>query len=266
MPSTYQQIVDDLNAQSFHKVVLTCTQEQIERAINAFFHFMELPEETRKRFSFKLGDDSGDMEVGYHTRSRANGNPDNRGYFQYSVVGDEEFRKTGSDCPELIAFLDAAKVVYDATVPTMREVVHVIDEAHPGIEQKIFDPGPGRILRIPLRFLGYPTTEPGDFLASGHYDKGATTIAIAESAPGLRIGKLPETVKDVVHEVGYGLFFPGIQLAHFTNETFAPSWHDVAQKDQDAYKPGFARWAVVLFCGAWDGKPTTWADRHTPQY
>ncbi len=265
MSSTYEEIVDDLNAQSFHKMPITCSQADIEKAVAAFFKFMDLPEETRWRFSFKLGDDAGDMEVGYHTRSRANGNPDNRGYFQYSVVGDETFRKSGSDCPELIAFLDAAKVVYDATLPTIREAVHIIDAMYPGIEDKIFNPGPGRVLRIPLRFLGYPTTDPGDFLATGHYDKGACTLAIAESAPGLRIGKTPETVKEVVHEQGYGLFFPGIQLQHFTSPTFVPSWHDVVQKNQDAYKANYARWAVVLFTGAWDGKVTTWADRHTPQ-
>lgn len=268
MPGTYQQIVDDLNAQSFHKMPITCSREGIETAVTAFFRFMELPEETKKRFSFKHGDEAaeGGMEVGYWTRSRAAGSPDNRGYFQYSVLADETFRKTGADCPELITFLDTARTVYEAVLPTLREAVRLIDEVHPGIEQKTFDPGFGRALRIPLRFLGYPTTDPGDFLATGHYDKGAFTLAVAESAPGLRIGKTPDTVKEVVHEDGHGLFFPGIQLEHFTIPAFAPSWHDVMQKDQDAYKPKYARWAVVLFAGAWDGKPTAWADRHTPQY
>lgn len=113
MPTYFEDIVRDLNAQSFHKVPLACSQTQIEAAVKAFFVFMDLPEDTRKRFSFKLDDDSGDMEVGYWTRSRAEGKPDNRSYFQYSVVGDEAFRRTGADCPELIAFLDAAKILYE---------------------------------------------------------------------------------------------------------------------------------------------------------
>lgn len=205
------------------------------------------------------------MEVGYWTRSRETGSPDNRGYFQYAPVGEETFRKTGQRHPELIDFLDKARIVYDSVIHSLEETALVIDAVHPGIHEATFNPGTGRIIRAPLRFLGYPTTDPGDFLATGHYDKGALTLAVAESAPGLRIGKTPETVKEIVHEAGYGLFFPGIQLAHFTNDTFAPSWHDVVQKDQDAYKKSYARWAVVLFNGAWYGKPTTWDDRHTPQ-
>lgn len=52
MPTTYQALVTDLNAQSFHKVPLTCTRQQIEEAVEAFFKFMDLPEEVKREYSF----------------------------------------------------------------------------------------------------------------------------------------------------------------------------------------------------------------------
>ncbi len=266
MPSTYETLVRDLDAQSFHKMPITCSRAEIETAVKAFFRFMELPEATKRRFAFKLEDYQGQMEMGYWTRSRAEGKADNREYFHYDAAADEAFRKTGADCPELITFMDAAKIVYQATVPTLREAVQIIDEVYPGIEKKIFEPGSGRFLQAPIRFLGYPNTDPGDFLASGHYDKGIVTLAIAESAPGLRIGKTPDTVQDVIHEEGYGLFFPAIQLEPLTNPHFVPSWHDVIQKDQDTFTSDYSRWAVVLFFAAWDERATTWEDRHKPKY
>ena len=75
-----------------------------------------------------------------------------------------------------------------------------------------------------------------------------------------------ETVKEVVHEKGYGLFFPGAYLPEFTNETFAPSWHDVVQKDQDVFQANYARWAIVLFASAWDRQVLSWDACHTPKY
>ncbi len=266
MASTYQQIVEDLNKQSFHKMPIAASQDEIQAAVDAFFVFIALPEEVKQRYSFRIDPNDRGTEVGYWTRSRAAGSPDNRGYFHYSEVGDRRFRIEGADCPELIQFLDKAKIVYDKVVPTLREALHVIDEQHPGIEQRVFEPGVNLERRIPLRFLAYTQTEPGDFLATGHYDRGVATLAIAESAPGLRIGKTPETVKEIVHEPGHGLFFPGISLQEHTNATFAPSWHDVVQKDQDAFKAGCARWALVLFSGIWEPNIKSWEECHRPQY
>ncbi|MBP9762810.1 2OG-Fe(II) oxygenase family protein [Patescibacteria group bacterium] len=267
MPTSYQDIVNDLNAQSFHRMALTCTQEEIKTAVDAFFRFMTLPEETKQKYSFRIDPEDRGTEVGYWTRSRAAGNKDNRGYFHYSLVGDERFRKEGADCKELIEFLDAAKPLYEKVTMTLREAVQAIDQGRgTQLVQRIFEPGSGLVQNIPLRFLAYTQTEPGDFLATGHYDRGIVSLAIAESAPGLRMGKTPDTVKDIIHEPGYGLFFPGINLQDLTDETFAPSWHDVIQKDVNAFQPGCARWAVVLFAHAWNLSYKTWETCHTPQY
>ncbi len=266
MPSTYQQLVNDLNAQSFHKMPINCSPEQIQTAIDAFFKFMALPEETKMRFSFRMDPEDRGTEVGYWTRRRSDGHPDDRGYFHYSPAAEKRFRTTTTDCPELLAFMDAAKIVHDAATETMRQAVRVIDAEHPGIEKSLFEPGGDRDLRLPLRFLAYTQNEPGNFLATGHYDRGVCTLAVAESAPGLRIGKTPETLQEVVHEPGYGLFFPGIHLTEFTNDTFAPSWHDVVQKDRVGFQEGYARWALVLFISAWDRKVLSWEACHTPKY
>lgn len=265
MPSSYEQIVTDLAAQSFHKTPISCSQTQIEDAVNAFFAFMALPEEAKQKYSFRLDPDDRGTEVGYWTRRRSDGHPDDRGYFHYSGAAEHRFRAEGADCPELLTFMDKASIVHTAAVDALRETVRAIDQQHPGLEQRLFEPGKGREPRLPLRFLAYTQTVPGDFLATGHYDRGTCTLAVAESAPGLRIGKTPETLKEVIHEPGYGLFFPGIHLPSFTNDTFAPSWHDVVQKDQPSFQNSYARWAVVLFASAWDTQVLSWDACHTPQ-
>jgi isopenicillin N synthase-like dioxygenase len=247
-------------------MTLTCSSTEIQSAMEAFFRFMDLPEEIKLKYSMRLDPNDRGTEIGYWTRRRAEGHPDDRGYFHYSEAAERHFRTNGADCPELLAFMDAAKAIYSKVLPTLREAIYTVDEHHPGIEQRISNPGADLDVRAPLRFLGYAQTTVGDFLATGHFDRGVATLAIAESAPGLRIGKTPETVKEVMHEPGYGLFFPGISLQEFTNESFAPSWHDVVQKNEGAYKPGYARWALVLFAGVWEKRVKTWEECHTPQY
>lgn len=146
----------------------------------------------------------------------------------------------------------------------MLEVIHALNTAHPGLSE-FFLP-PDREPLILLRLLAYERMEPGDFLAKGHYDRGACTLAIAESAPGLRIGKAPEDLKEVTREPGTVLFFPGLILQESTGPELAPSWHDVIQKEEHVLNDKTARWAIVGFLGAWNQRNLSWQETHDPKY
>ena len=106
--------------------------------------------------------------------------------------------------------------------------------------------------RFYLRFLKYDTKGKGRFLARAHFDRGGATLAIAESAPGLRIGRNnSETgilhLEEVSHEEHSAIFFPSYHFPRLTGPEFEPAWHDVTQSSDDQYSEDTARWAIVFF-------------------
>ncbi len=54
MPTLYEVIEDDIRTKSFHKMALKCSRADIETAVKAFFACMDLPEDSKKQFSFEL--------------------------------------------------------------------------------------------------------------------------------------------------------------------------------------------------------------------
>ena len=257
-----QQILD----RQFAAISCELDRVQLEEIIQKLFVFFALPDEVKNRFAFKLkpNEEERGHEIGYWTRSRANGNQDNRGYFHYNDLADERFRIEGADCPELLAFMDAVKPLYRTAEEKMKEVVRALDAEHTGLYDLFFPADQYPLLF--LRLLAYERMEPGDFLASGHYDRGSCTLAMAESAPGLRIGKTPEDVKEVIRDPNTILFFPGLVLQEYTGPEFAPSWHDVIQKEAHLLNQQTARWAIVAFLGSWNQRNLPWQETHAPTY
>lgn len=264
MPLSFSDLQTQLAKDHFARIPFTKDNEHLAPIIEKFFAFMALPEETKKRFSFRLIPEDRGTEVGYWTRSRATGALDNRGYFHYNEYADERFRAEGSDCPELIAYMDAVRPLFLEGQEAMKEVIRSVDTKFPGIYDTIFPVDRHPLLL--LRMLAYERMEPGDFLAKGHYDRGFCTIAIAESAPGLRIGTTPEDVKLVEHQPNIALFFPGLTMQDYTSTDFIPSWHDVIQQEEHILNNQTARWAIVLFSGAWGQRNMTWQEAHDPKY
>lgn len=261
---SYPELRDQLASQHFARIPFAKDETRLAPIIDAFFAFMTLPEETKTRFSYRLIPDDRGTEVGYWTRSRATGALDNRGYFHYNTYGDERFRAEGQDCPELIRLLDAVRPLFLEGQEAMKAIIRTFDQEFPGFYDQIF-PADRHPLLL-LRLLAYERMEPGDFLAKGHYDRGTCTIAIAESAPGLRIGTTPENVRPVEHHPDYALFFPGLTMKDYTSEAFPPSWHEVIQQEEHLLNEKTARWAIVLFAGAWGQRNMTWQEAHDPKY
>lgn len=264
MPPSYPDLREQILSQHFARIPFVIDENQLRDLIQKMMAFFALPEEVKKRFSYQLNPNGRGNEIGYWTRSRAAGNQDNRGYFQYNDYGDERFRAEGQDCPELIAFMDAIRPLYLQAEAALKEVLRAFDLEFPGIYNWIFPADRKPFLF--LRLLAYEYMDTGDFLASGHYDRGTCTLAIAESAPGLRIGATPEDVHEVSHDRQSALFFPALTFHDKTASEFVPSWHDVIQKQEHGFNQTTARWAIVLFADSSEQRNISWDEAHTPQY
>jgi isopenicillin N synthase-like dioxygenase len=264
MSLTAAEIRNQIIDQQFARIPFVLDQSKIDPVIKTLFAFFALPDETKNRFAFRLIPEDRGTEVGYWTRSRAEGSLDNRGYFHYNEYADERFRVEAADCPELISFMDAVRPLFLEAQDKMKEVVRTLDVDYPGLYDNLFPSD--RHPLVLLRLLAYERMEPGDFLAKGHYDRGTCTLAIAESAPGLRIGKGPEDIKEVTREPNTALFFPGLTFNEYTSPEFIPSWHDVIQKEEYILNEQTARWAIVLFNGCWTQRNMSWQEAHDPKY
>lgn len=244
----FAQLKSTLLEQHFVELNWSLTPRVVEQTVSGFFRFLALSQPVKQQFVFELKRAKGDrgMDVGYRQRKSDTGaGYDDKEFFHYNQYVAQEFGQLAQTIPAAQEFFVQAEVIYQAALGKMQEMVHILDEGYPGLYQTFFPAD--HIPEGVVRFLKYDRTQPGDYLAKGHYDRGALTLAIAESAPGLRLGQDPDHVQEVVHRPGQVLFFPGMSLGQYTKNEISPSWHDVVQKSADSFNQEAARWAVVFF-------------------
>ena len=248
--------------QGYARVPFSVSQAQFQSAMEIFFEFLKLPFETKESVYFKIRPDDRGSEVGYMRYRREEGKTDNREYFHYHTHADENFGELREKNPELDRLLNVMKPIFDEASLTLRAVLTSFEEEYPGITKKFFDDE--KFSNFYLRFLKYDVDEPGSFLAKGHYDRGSCTLALAESAPGLRLGFDDKTLTEVEHTSGEVIFMPGLKFHEVTSKEFAPIWHDVVQKSSDTYSHEASRWAIVFFADTLEIAPITYEEAHTP--
>ena len=262
--NTLADLTAQIKEKSHAVVPFPLSHADFQAAINLFVHFLARSIEEKKAvyYNLNMGDKRG-VDVGYQIRRRSEGHIDNREFFHYHPIAEEHFRAQAEASPELRALLNAMRHIYDTGTETTRDIIHTLNTAYPGLYEQFFPEQ--REPRFCLRFLKYDLAEPGAFLAKGHYDRGGCTLALAESAPGLRIGIDDLHLRDVVHDEGKVLFMPALNFPNFTQNEIPPTWHDVIQRSEDAYSNDIARWAIVFFADVYNKPNSTWEDRHRPQ-
>lgn len=263
-PHSLQEIKKQLQEENFISVPFDMSRQDIEKAIAAFFDFLSLPDEIKNKLYFKIDPDNRGTEVGYRRREQRLGDLDNRQYFHYNEYADEPFLMYAEQNPVTKKFLLEARNVYDHAKETLGDILKSFDSEFPGTHDKFF---PSDVFpRFFLRFLAYDPAEKGEFLAKGHYDRGGCTLAIAESAPGLRIGKNDASLHELEHREGQALFFADLDFPSFTSEEFQPAWHDVIQKTENRLNDSVARWAIVFFADPIGMRNISFEEAHTQQY
>lgn len=261
---SYDQLAQEIREKSYAIIPFPLMDADFRKSIDAYLAFLALPypEKEPIYFNIDLGDGRGG-DVGYRKYRREEGKIDNREFFHYHPDAETHFVDARERLAPLHQLLVEMKRIHTEATSAMNDILAAFDTQFPGIHGLFFPTN--RVPNFTLRFLKYDCGKPGEFLATGHYDRGGCTLALAESAPGLRIGIDDVHLQDVVHDEGRALFMPALNFPLFTNGTIRPAWHDVVQKGEDTYSTDIARWAIVFFADTYVKPITTFEDRHTPQ-
>ena len=257
---------EKIKEKNFVELPFPISHSEFSKAADCFFEFLSLSYEAKQKFLLYIDPTDQESMVGYMKRQHKNGDYDEKEYFHYNRYAEVEFAKLAEETgPKASEFFKCARYIYGSAEFIIGRVIKAFDAEFPGMYEKFFPLN--AFPHFYLRFLKYNVMGEGNFLAGAHYDQGACTLALAESAPGLRIGRNEATLKDVEHKDGTVIFMPGLQFHLFTSEEFTPAWHDVVQKSEHTLNKEVARWAIVFFADpVRDKRQTKWEDRHRPTY
>jgi len=260
----YQGISKEITENYFARIPAPVTRSELEETAEDFINgFLNLPLEEKETFYCHVNNGGRGTDMGYVRRTREKDNEDDKQYFHYHPrIRQVLAPQLKLHIPEVDDFLERADHIYQATSRSIGEIMKALDTRNPGIYDKFFSDD--QESNFVLRILGYDKKTEGQFLAAGHYDRGAYTVALGENAPGLRMGKNKDYVKFVDHQEDSALFFKARQVVSGIDDGFYPAWHDVIQKEDETYSDEIARWAIVCFIEPLKISMVTWEETHTP--
>ena len=261
-------LVRELQERAYTARPFPLSRGELSDAAAKFFEFLTLPQETKNELFFlRNPEDPRGSDVGYMRtqgeKDEEYGNYDYKEFFHYHPEFQEQFAEAILWEPKLKALTDAAHTIFEHAEASVRSVLTELDTTFPGVYASFV--APERPLDRALRFLKYDAQGKGKFLARAHYDRGGCTLALAESAPGLRIGTNDANLTEVVHTDGTALFMPGFHFPDLTGGKIPAAWHDVIQASEDTLSPDAARWAIVYFVHAYDRTAPTSEQVHAPR-
>lgn len=263
---TYEKIISDIKKQNYVEVPLLISKEALENAAKNFLEFLTLPQKLKDRFTVVADKSDRGSDSGYACRKKDKGNSDNKEFFNYRKISGillKDVIKDYSDNPRVSNFFSSTQEIFDGAVDTLKQIISLIDIKHNGIYDKIFLQNPNRLLC--LRFVKYDPAGKGKFLAKAHYDRGSCSLALAESAPGLRIGINDANLTEVVRHGNTAIFMPAFTFAKDVgSDEFTPAWHDVVQKSENIHSKDVARWAIILFADV-KTEGISYSDTHKPK-
>lgn len=250
MSLSYNELYQALKNQFYANVPFPLERNVIEDAVQAFFKFLDQPDEVKSHIDFSIAPLHRRGGVGYvHRDASDHVYNDSKDFFHYHPAIFKKYPDFLDKNPVVKDFITKAKPIWDLTCQTLDELLKTLEPEFPGIHGKIFDTN--EELHILIRFLKYEWTTAEKYLAKPHFDAGSLTLAIAESAPGLRIGSCPENLQLVEHKPENALFMISSNFQKIMNsEEFSPGWHDVIQLNEALIGKSYARWAVVAFIEA----------------
>lgn len=184
---------------------------------------------------------------------------DPKEYYHVHIDGLDRIREQherynwGPVPPEVEKLQKQGALLHGLARIAVEKTLTLVEEKHPGLSRLITR---ADLQNSPMRSLRY---HPGqtEVLAEGHYDKGSTTLQLADSHPGLRIRNLATGQMELVHTKAHeSPFFVSGMWRHenaFPDSDLSPGWHDVIDTDTGLLTgrtlPGsnIARWAIIFF-------------------
>jgi isopenicillin N synthase-like dioxygenase len=260
----YEALAKALEERAWAEVPFSLPRERLAEGARVFFRYLDIPQEEKEKLLF-FDRPENRQGIGYVKRTSDRAYGDDKEFFHYHPKLLKEFAGNPLiERKETAEFLVIADEIYKEATNRMKDILHILETKYEGIYARMFPTTEDYIEYSALRFLKYEPGGVGSFLANAHYDRGCMTLALSESAPGLRIGKGAESLEEVVHKENTAVFMPAFQFRELTNGDFLPAWHDVVQKSEDLYRKDAARWAIVFFADTPDLRVPTRDECHTP--
>ena len=255
------KIRQEIKEKTHAEVPFPMTQSELKVAANNFISFLGLPQELKEKFDYSVDPNDRGSRVGYRIKKQKGGDLDDKEYFHYHLSAEKEFKELFElKNPVIDMFINSARMIFKNASSVLEDILKEFDEEFPGIHEKYFPKD--QYPKFYLRFLKYNAKEGKKHLAAANYDRGGCTLALAESGPGLRIGRTETELHEVSHTDGKALFMPGLLFQELTSDEFPPAWHDVIQKSEDAYSGDASRWAIVFFADAIGQRMPTFEETH----
>ena len=256
-----QGFLEQLRIQHYASVAFPLDRASLDRAAACFLEFLGLAETVKRQLHFSARSHRASAD-GYTDKSDI-ANKDPKQFFHSSPLLQEQeiCRRMSQQHPEVARFFQAAEGIYRHVEQTL---LSLYQNYLPAFLPQISSDG--GIADGILRFLSYAPRPDHRFCAQAHFDKGFSTLAIADSAPGLRIGCCnAHPLHPVQYREGTALFMPAWMLFQASSGEIKPAWHDVihspAKQDVNAF---CARWSIVFFLNSPQMPFSSWQDVHTP--
>jgi hypothetical protein len=263
----YATIIKSIKEKNYVEIPLSISNRELKEAADKFLAFLKLGQEIKNEFTVMVNDNDRGSHAGYIHKSKNKGDSDNKEYFHYRGVTNKllsDVIDKYKDNKIITDFLTSAQEVFKAGRESLRDVLKILDVKHPGIYEKIFSSEADKFQVI--RFVKYNPEGIGNFLATPHYDRGSCSIAMSESASGLRAGRTEKDLDWVERDDNKAVFMPALTFnKDIGSEDFPPTWHDVVQKSDDVIDKNTARWAIIFFADVKPGENISFKEAHTPK-
>ncbi|MYB34060.1 MAG: hypothetical protein F4X92_02825 [Gammaproteobacteria bacterium] len=253
------QFLHNLQQDCFVQVPSSLSRKEIEAAANGFLSFLSLPAEIRQQLHFPATVPRASAD-GYTDKVDLE-HKDSKQFFHWNPALMERApcQSLRQSEPVIEEFFQLAEHVYRKAEGILAEVyTQYLPQYYPQIFHE------GRLIDGILRFLCYAPNSAEKISAKGHFDKGFSTLALGDSAQGLRIGPCARhPLKEVEYQDRQAIFMPAWMLFRSSDGQIRPAWHEVVsvQKPVNAI---CARWSIVFFINDPKMQYTTWDDVHTP--
>ena len=250
-----------LQANHFARISHGISESEIQLAADTFLAFLALPDTTKRQLHFPARSHRASAD-GFTDKTLVE-QKDPKQFFHWSpsIASRKPCTYWTAKEPVVENFFQAASRIYSLVETAL---LSVYSQFLPEYQERIF--ADGRLIDGILRFLCYAPRPQRAFCAQAHFDKGFSTLALADSAPGLRIGCCnAHPLTAVEHKAGYGIFMPAWMIFQASGGDIKPAWHDVV------HEPGVqnvnsicARWSIVFFVNDPQTPFTSWDAVHTP--
>lgn len=265
------RIQGDWQRRQWSTVQVSNSPRTYAAAAAAFIRFVrEVPYDAKEAISLAVaqnGENAMRTDLGYRERIPAvDDDGEHKAYFHYHPDVEKQFRDEIEAAGEPAKkFVAEARKIRNGAIKSAERVARDLDKAYPGFYNAFFKDGVEPNLK--LRFLLYRKVKPGELLGVGHYDRNGFTLGLAESAPGLRVGKNNETVKPVKRRQGDAIVMAGTMMRTFEpcKNKLPLSWHDI-ELHEDACLGEDARWAIIAMVHPLkDGAVPPLSETHRPE-